>query len=203
MKVLFLEDVPGVAQGGEVKTVKPGFARNFLIPKRFATPVTADALQRVDRLKRQAEENRVRVLKDMRALSDQVNGIRINVEMRSGASGRLYGSVTNGIVADELSKVSGSEIDRRVIELGGSIRRVGNYDLRLRFHSEVEANIKLLVHPIGTDPEEFLKSLEEDVKPVEESDDSGKLDQSAVPEEIVSDQVSVDSPQVVEEEASE
>ena len=60
MKVVFLEDVEGVAQGGEVKEVKRGFARNYLIPQRLAMPATRDSLQRIDRLKKQAEERRLR-----------------------------------------------------------------------------------------------------------------------------------------------
>ena len=188
MRVVFLEDVTGVAQGGEVKEVKPGFARNYLIPKRLATPVTTDALQRVKRLKRQAEETRVKVLTDMRALSEQMSGTRVNVEMRTGASGRLYGSVTNAIVAAELSKMTGREIDRRTIELGDSIREVGTYDVRLRLHADVEANISLLVHPMGTDPAEFLASLEEKAEAVGEEEPAEAVAEEQPAEAVAEEQ---------------
>ena len=98
MKVVFLEDVEGVAQGGEVKEVKRGFARNYLIPQRLAMPATRDSLQRIDRLKKQAEERRLRTISDMKQLAEELGGKRVDVPMRAGAGGRLYGSVTNAIV---------------------------------------------------------------------------------------------------------
>ncbi len=102
MKVVFLEDVSGVALGGEVKDVKGGFARNYLIPQKLAVPATPDAMQRVERLGKQAEEQRIKTLQDMRALGELLEGSMVNVPMRAGTSGRLYGSVTNAIVAEEL-----------------------------------------------------------------------------------------------------
>ena len=152
MRVVFLEDVAGVAQGGEVKEVKRGFARNYLIPKRLAMRATRDALQRVERLKKEAEVVRVKTLADVRALGEQLNGTQVNVEMRAGASGRLYGSVTNAIVAAELSKIAGREVDRRSIEISEPIREVGSFDVPVRLHPEVDASITVLVYPAGTDP---------------------------------------------------
>jgi large subunit ribosomal protein L9 len=160
MRVVFLEDVTGVAQGGDVKEVKAGFARNYLIPKRLATPITKDALQRVERLKKEAEATRTKTLADMKDLREALDGAQLNVEMRAGASGRLYGSVTNAMVAEGLAKIAEREIDRRTISIPESIRKVGLFDLRIRLHAEVEADIKLLVHPAGTDPVEFLESFE-------------------------------------------
>ena len=208
MRVVFLEDVTGVAQGGEVKEVKPGFARNYLIPKRLAALATTDALQRVARLRRQAEETRVKLLTDMRALSELMNDTRVNVEMRAGASGRLYGSVTNAIVAAELSKMTGREIDRRTIELGDSIREVGTYEVRLRLHADVEANISLLVHPMGTDAAEFLASLEEKAQATEEESTEAvaeKESAEAIVEEQPAEAVAEEQPAeaVAEEQPAE
>ena len=160
MRVVFLEDVPGVALGGDVKEVKNGFARNYLIPQGMAVPAKREALKRVERLKQDAEVNRLKTLTDMKALGEQLDGTQVNVEMRAGVSGRLYGSVTSAIVADELAKMAGREMDRRAIDIHESIREVGAYDLRLRLHPEVNAHIKLLVHPAGTDPVEFMSTLE-------------------------------------------
>ncbi len=170
MKVLFLEDVPGVAQGGDIKNVKNGFARNYLIPKNLATPATQDSLQRIDRLKKQAESTRLKTLKDMKALGDELSGTRVDIEMRAGASGQLYGSVTNTIVAEKLASMTSREIDRRVIQIPESIRETGTYSVQIRLHPEVRTDVTLLVHPIGMGPEEFLESLE-DIG--EQSEDAG------------------------------
>ncbi len=161
MRVVFLRDVAGVAQGGDVKEVKNGFARNYLIPKNFAVPATHNELQRVKQYAEQAERARLRLLQDMRELSETLNGKRIDVEMRAGASGQLYGSVTNAIIADKLSELSDREIDRRGIEIGDPIRQLGSFDVSVRLHPEVQAQIEVLVHPTGTTADAWLQSLEE------------------------------------------
>ena len=181
MKVLFLEDVAGVALGGEVKEVKRGFARNYLIPKGLATLATRDALQRVKRLTGQAETVRLKTLTDMKALSEELNGAQVNVEMRAGATGRLYGSVTNAVVAVELSIMTGREMDRRTIEIPESIRDIGKYELRIRLHSEVDATISLLVYPAGTDPAEYAARLEEETEAAAaEQEDADAADEEPV-----------------------
>ena len=152
MKVVFLEDVPGVAQGGDVKDVKNGFARNYLIPKSLALPATHNALQRAERLKNQADGERVKRLADMKALAEELDGVQVNVEMRSGPGGRLYGSVTNAIIAEELSKLTAREIDRRTIHMEEPIRELGVFEFNARLHPEVEARIRVLVHEMGTEP---------------------------------------------------
>ena len=160
MRVVFLEDVAGVALGGEIKEVKNGFARNYLIPKQLALPATPDSLQRVGRLKRLAGATRLKTLADMRALGDMLNGAQVNIAMRAGASGHLYGSVTNAIVVGELSKTAEREIDRRAVDIPEPIREVGAYEVLVRLHPDVDANITLLVHPADTDPAEFLSGLQ-------------------------------------------
>ena len=161
MRVVFLEDVAGVAEGGDVKEVKNGFARNYLIPQRLATPVTRESMQRVGRLKQVAEVTRLKTLDDMKALGEELDGARINVEMRAGASGRLYGSVTSAIVADEIARLTERDIDRRTVEISEPIRQLGTHDVRVRLHPEVEATISLLVYPLGREPEEYLATLQD------------------------------------------
>lgn len=162
MRVVFLQDVAGVAQGGDVKEVKNGFARNYLIPKNYAVPATHNALQRVRQYAENAERTRLKLLQDMRELSETLNGTRVSVEMRAGASGQLYGSVTNAIIADKLGEISDREIDRRSIEIANPIRQLGSFDVTVRLHPEVQAHIDVLVHPTGMGPDEWLQSLEPD-----------------------------------------
>lgn len=162
MRVVFLQDVAGVAQGGDVKEVKNGFARNYLIPKNYAVPATHNALQRVKQYAENAEKTRLKLLQDMRELSETLNGTRVSVEMRAGASGQLYGSVTNAIIADKLGEISDREIDRRSIEIASPIRQLGSFDVTVRLHPEVQAHIDVLVHPTGMGPDEWLQSLEPD-----------------------------------------
>jgi large subunit ribosomal protein L9 len=159
MRVVFLEDVPGVAQGGDVKEVKNGFARNYLIPKSLATPATHNALQRVQKLSRHADVTRVKRLEDMRELASEIEGAQIEVEMRAGSTGRLYGSVTSAIIAEQLGEVTEREIDRRTVDLEEPIRDLGEYGVTVSLHPEVRAGISVLVYPMGTTAEEFAESL--------------------------------------------
>jgi large subunit ribosomal protein L9 len=159
MRVVFLEDVPGVAQGGDVKEVKNGFARNYLIPKSLATPATHNALQRIAKLQRGAEVTRIKRLEDMRELAAELDGAQISVEMRAGSTGRLYGSVTAAIVAARLAELTEKEIDRRTVSLSEPIRDLGAFDLTLDLHPDVRAGVSVLVHPTGTTPEDFAESL--------------------------------------------
>ncbi len=152
MRVVFLEDVSGVARGGDVKEVKNGFARNYLIPKNLAVPATHNALQGVERLGREADVTRVKRLEDMRALAGELDGVQVNVEMRAGSGGRLYGSVTNAMIAEGLASLTQREGDRRTIEIEEPIRQMGTFEVSVRLDAEVEAKINVLVYPIGTDP---------------------------------------------------
>ena len=192
MKVLFLEDVPGVAQGGDIKNVKNGFARNYLIPKNLATPATQDSLQRIDRLKKQAESTRLKTLKDMKGLGDELSGTRVDIEMRAGASGQLYGSVTNTIVAEKLASLTSREIDRRVIQIPESIRDTGTYSIQIKLHPEVRTDVTLLVHPIGMEPEEFLESLEDIAEQAQDAGPSAEESTVDESDNLVEDPVSAD-----------
>lgn len=161
VKVVFLQDVPGVAHGGDIKTVKPGFARNYLIPQKLAIPATAEALKRSERLKKQAEVGRLKRLEDMKALAQALDGQQVKVEARAGAAGRLYGSVTTMQVAETLSRMIGREVDKRTVQMADAIRQVGVYPAKVRLHPEIEASVTLIVYPAGTDPMALLAKPEE------------------------------------------
>ena len=152
MRVVFLEDVEGVARGGEVKEVKNGFARNYLIPQNLAAPATHNNLQRIKKLSSQASITRVQRLEDMQELATALEGTQVNIEMRAGVNNRLYGSVTGTMVADAVAEETGREIERRLVQLDDPIREVGEYDVPIRLHSDVSTSIKVVVYATGTDP---------------------------------------------------
>ena len=161
MKVVFLEDVEGVAQGGEVKDVKNGFARNYLLPQNLAAPATHNNLQRIGKLQRQADVDRVQKFEDMRTVAEVIEGTEVIMEMRAGANERLYGSVTGTMVADSVREETGVSIERRWVQLDNPIRETGEFDVSIRLHSDVSANIKVIVHATGQDP---LEDQDEDTE---------------------------------------
>ena len=164
MRVVFLEDVEGVARGGEVKEVKNGFARNYLIPQNLAAPATHNNLQRINKLSSQASITRVQRLDDMQELATALEGTQVNIEMRAGVNNRLYGSVTGTMVADAVVEETGREIERRLVQLDDPIREVGEYDVPIRLHADISASIKVVVYATGTDP------LDNSVEEVAEGD---------------------------------
>jgi len=183
MRVVFLEDVQGVAQGGDIKEVKNGFARNYLIPKSLAVAATHNALQMVEKLSREAGVTRIKQLSDLKELATELDGRRVDVEMRAGTSGRLYGSVTNAIIADALSEMTESEIDRRTVDIDEPIRELGVYDLSINLHAEVSAAIQVVVYPIGTDPDNMIPSEEEKAEAAEEATAEAETTVEATAEE--------------------
>ena len=145
MKVVFLEDVEGVALGGEIKEVKNGFARNYLIPQKLAAPATHNNLQKITKLSRQADTERMQRLDDMKQLSEAIDGTEIMIEMRAGSNDRLYGSVTGTMVADALNEITGQSIERRLVQLDNPIRDLGSFHVPIRLHADVNATIKVTV----------------------------------------------------------
>ena len=172
MKVVFLEDVEGVALGGEIKEVKNGFARNYLVPQQLAAPATHNNLQKITKLSRKAETERIQKLDDMKQLSEAIDGTEILIEMRAGSNDRLYGSVTGTMVADALNDITGQSIERRLVQLDNPIRELGSFDVPIRLHADVNATIKVTV--TSGDAVELEDDLEdpgqEQIAPEAESD---------------------------------
>tara|TARA_Y100000588_G_scaffold127602_1_gene139833 strand:+ start:1472 stop:2137 length:666 start_codon:yes stop_codon:yes gene_type:complete len=177
MKVVFLEDVEGVAHGGEVKDVKNGFARNYLLPQNLAAPATHNNLQRIGKLQRQADVDRVQKFEDMRTVAEGIEGTEIIMEMRAGANDRLYGSVTGTMVADSVSEETGVSIERRWVQLDNPIRETGEFDVSIRLHSDVSANVKVIVQATGQDP---LEDQDEDTEMVANANQEDLTDDIAM-----------------------
>ncbi len=191
MRVVFIEDVEGVALGGEVKEVKNGFARNYLIPKNLAAPATHNNLQRIHKLTKNAATSRTYRLDEMKNLAGTLDGTEIGIEMRAGSNNRLYGSVTGTMVADALAEETGIKIERKLVQLDDPIREVGTYEVPLRLYSDVNALIKVTVYATGTDPFEMVaqedeKSDEDKLSPKDSLDD--------IPEETSNSEVKEDVP---------
>ena len=145
MKVVFLETVEGSGSMGEVRTVRPGYARNYLLPRGLAAPATPDVLARAERL-RGIEEERQRT-QDERAqeLVGKLEGNPLVMAVRVGEQGRLYGSVTSADVAEKAGEILGEELDRRRILLPEVIRSVGVFTVPIRLSRNVMLEAQVVV----------------------------------------------------------
>ena len=167
MQVLFVEDVPGTAYAGDIKNVKNGFARNYLLPKRLAVLATPDQMNRVARLQSAASQRRDTAEKSMSAVAEKIDGTSITIEVRAGRNNRLYGSITNTMIAEELNAIAGQEIDRRLV-VTEPIRQLGTYEIPVKLGFGFEPTVTVRVAPIGgaldkeATAEEVVAELETD-----------------------------------------
>jgi large subunit ribosomal protein L9 len=145
LKILFLKDVRPTARAGDVKDVKAGFARNFLIPQGLAVHATDHELRRASALRAQAEDRRLVEAKEWQDISDALKDRKVRIEVRTGPTGRLYGSVTNTMIAAKVSEMTEREIDRRGIQIPAPIRTIGEYKVPARFVEGVTAILDIEV----------------------------------------------------------
>lgn len=144
MEIVFTRDVPNQARAGEVRRVADGFARNYLIPRGLAEIATPEVLKRLHKIKAAGDETRIRETQVMEDLAEALDGVQITVSARVTPTGRYYGAITGSQIADELAASLGRDIDRRLVEAGEPIREPGEYQVVLRFSSEIQATIHIL-----------------------------------------------------------
>jgi len=142
MEIILTQDVPSLGYRGDIVKVKPGYARNFLIPQKMG--MIADAANRkisAENLK-QGVNRLAKQGKDAQALANLLNETTINIAVKTGASGKIFGSITTLQIAQAL-KEKGFDIDRRKIHLVEEIKTVGEFHASVDLHKEVKGTINL------------------------------------------------------------
>ena len=167
MKVLFLKDVPGVALGGEVKEVKNGYARNYLIPYNIAVLANNESLKQVEKIKIVAEKERVAKMEDLKKTFESMKDLTINIPMLSAQTGKLYGSVGHDMISGALKESKGIQIEERYIKLTESIKEHGIYNVLIEISEEMSTNLKIIVHDPEQDPNELTEAPAEAEAPAE------------------------------------
>ncbi|HRQ38827.1 MAG TPA: 50S ribosomal protein L9 [Chloroflexota bacterium] len=170
MKVLLKQDVENLGYAGEVRTVSDGFGRNYLIPKGLALMATPGTMKQAENWRKKAEAHRAEQRREFEALSAQIQGVRLVFKARAGESGKLYGSITTAMVADQLNEVLGTEIDRRKVGVD-PLRQLGEHKVVVRlsaeFHPELTAVIEneeeteAVVETVVTTADELVAEVDE------------------------------------------
>lgn len=145
MKVLLTENVDNLGNAGEVKKVADGYARNFLIPKGLAVPATATSLKQAE-LRRQVEARRQQQAKvEAESLVRTLSQVTLTFQVKAGEKDKLYGSITSADIAEALERETGQAVDKRKIELEGSIRELGSYSVPVKLLPELTTQVTVLV----------------------------------------------------------
>lgn len=160
MKVILAEDVVGVGDIGQIVAVKPGYARNFLIPRGMAVEAEAAGARHRAHLMRQIEAKRRRLRGAAEELAKGLGDQTIEGQLRVGTGGKVFGAVTSRDIAEKLS-VLGFSIDRRRIMLEEPIRRVGVHFVKVKLHPDVSVQLKVVVAKAAATREEEESETEQ------------------------------------------
>ena len=145
MEIILLEKVINLGALGARVNVKPGYARNFLIPKGKATAATAANLARFEARRAELEKLAAEKLAAAQGVADKMNGTAVTVARKAGMDGRLFGSVGNADVAEAL-KLAGFEVDKAAVRMPeGPLKTIGEFPLDIALHTDVLANISVNV----------------------------------------------------------
>ena len=143
-KVLLQADVENLGSGGEIVRVRPGFARNFLLPRGLAVPATAGNLARVEDLKKAAAGRKQQELVEAQELAKKLEGSSVKITRATGDEGKMYGSVTTKDIGDAFEKI-GVAVDRKRIQLAEPIKTLGSFEVPLKLHGSVSVTLKVEV----------------------------------------------------------
>ena len=144
MKVILREDVPEVGQAGQTVEVKPGYGRNFLIPRNLAIPATSGNLKAIGEIEKQKEMRGRKRRKSAEVVKVKIEKLSLSREVLVGEEDKMFGSVTAGDISEMLEK-EGVLVDKRAIELDEPIKALGVYTVPVKCDKDVTANLRLWV----------------------------------------------------------
>ncbi|OJX46139.1 MAG: 50S ribosomal protein L9 [Chloroflexi bacterium 44-23] len=148
MKVLLLKDVYKLGRAGDVKKVADGYGRNYLIPQGFALLATPGAMKQADQIRKNAIERRAVLNNELSGVSQAIEGLVLTFASKAGETGKLYGSITNQMIADAINEKVATTIDRRQIEIQ-PIRNLGEHKALVRLTVDLVPAITVIVHREG------------------------------------------------------
>jgi large subunit ribosomal protein L9 len=144
-KLILTHEVSNLGEPGDVVVVKDGYARNYLLPRNYAIRWTRGAGKQVESIRAARDARAIHDREDAEAAKSKLEADSINVPVRAGDGGRLFGAVTVGAIADALTEATGTKVDKRRIDVGQPIKSLGAHEVTVRVHAEVAAQVRLNV----------------------------------------------------------
>jgi large subunit ribosomal protein L9 len=145
MKIILKQEVSGLGSAGDVVEVKPGYARNYLVPRGLATTWTRGAERQVASLRKARSARDIRDLGTAQDVRTRLEATPVTLQANAGSGGRLFGAVTPSDIAEAILAAGGPEVDRRRIEASTPIKAVGSHRVTVRLHPEVIATVQVEV----------------------------------------------------------
>ena len=144
MKLILTHEVTNLGAPGDIVEVKGGYGRNFLLPRNFAIRWSKGAAKQVESIQAARQAHAVHDLEEAQSIKGNLEANPVNVPVRAGVGGRLFGAVTVSDIAEALAAV-GAKVDKRRIEVGNPIKSLGAHTVSVRVHPDVSAQVKLNV----------------------------------------------------------
>ena len=148
MKVILKQDIKGIGKKDEIHEVSDGYARNYLFPRKLAAVADASAVNMARGKEAAADFHEAENVAAAKALAAKIEGKTVTIKAKGGASGRLHGKVTGKEVAELLSQLTGTEIDKKKVELPAAIKEFGSDDASVRLYAGIVADFKLKVEEL-------------------------------------------------------
>ncbi len=148
MKVLLLKDVYKLGRAGDVKRVADGYGRNFLLPQNLAVLATAGAMKQAESIRKQATIRRAALNEEMSSVAEVLSTLTLTFSSKAGETGKLYGSITNQMIADAIKEKSGVEVESHQIDIQ-PIRTLGEKKAQIRLTVDLMPEVKIIVHREG------------------------------------------------------
>jgi large subunit ribosomal protein L9 len=146
LKVILRQDVAELGQSGDIVTVKPGYARNFLLPRGLAFEATGANIKQLEDDQKRGEAKSKQQYLEARRRASQLENMSLTFAANAGEEGKLFGSITTSDIADRLKEQNlDFEVDKRDIELEDAIKSLGVYNVVVRLHTDVKPEIKIWV----------------------------------------------------------
>jgi large subunit ribosomal protein L9 len=144
MQIILQEDVENLGHRGDVVTVKPGYARNFLLPRKIGIEATSGNMKALERIRTSLAKKTATEMDAAHKQAELLNGVAVKFTRKTGENDQMFGSVTSGDIAEALA-TQGFKIDKRQIQLGEAIKAIGEKDVTVKVFRDITASIKVTV----------------------------------------------------------
>jgi len=145
MKVILLEDVKSIGKKGEIINASDGYARNFLFPKKLALPADKANINLLNQKKASEAHKKQNELTAAKELAAKIEAVKLNISVKAGDGGRLFGAVASKEISAEFEKQTGIAMDKKKIMLADPIKTIGEHKISVKLHTEVVAEFTAII----------------------------------------------------------